>query len=243
MSTHAYKVMIFAAGRGARMRPLTDHTPKPLLMLGGKPLIVWQVEALRRAGFRDIVINTAWHGDQIVATLGEGAAFGVTIRYSHEGDREEDALETRGGVVKALPLLGDAPFLTVSADIHTDFDYQTLLPRLDAIARREVDAHFVLADNPDFHPEGDFAIAAGCATRVGTAANPRLNYANIACWHPRLFSGLPATKERLFPWADAAVAAGRVSAEHYRGRWENIGTPGQLAALERGLSDRATRRA
>jgi N-acetyl-alpha-D-muramate 1-phosphate uridylyltransferase len=237
-----HRVMIFAAGRGHRMRPLTDTTPKPLLTVGGKPLIVWQIEALARAGFRDLVINTAWLGAQIEDAIGDGGKYGVTIHYSHEGAREEDALETRGGIVKALSLLGDAPFVTVSSDIFTDYDYATLLMPLQRIAAGEIDAHFVLADNPDFHPEGDFAIRQingnSFATRTGTAENPRLNYANIACWHPRLFRDLPAEKSRLFPWADPIVAANRVSAAHLSGVWENIGTPAHLDAVNRAFHER-----
>lgn len=227
-----FVAMIFAAGRGERMRPETDHTPKPLLPLAGKPLIEWQIEALARAGFRRLVINTAWLGEQFPAVLGDGRRWGVSIRYSHEGDHPDAAFETRGGIVHALPLLGAMPFLTVSGDIYTEFDYASIVGRLKAIAAGEADAHFVLADNPDFHPDGDFAIRDGLATRVGA----RLNYANIACWHPTLFGGMPErTRERLFPWADLFVCANRVTAEHFRGVWENIGTAAQLAALERRL--------
>jgi MurNAc alpha-1-phosphate uridylyltransferase len=227
-----YRALVFAAGRGARMRPLTDHTPKPLLTVQGKPLIIWQIEALARAGFTQLVVNTAWHGAQVQAALGDGGAWGVQIRYSHEGDDEADALETRGGIRYALALLGDAPFVTVSSDIFTDYDYRRLYAPLEALARREIDAHFVLADNPAFHLEGDFAIRDGHATRQGTPQHPRLNYGNIACWHPALFAALPPReKARLFPWADSFVAAGRVTAEHHRGVWENLGTADELAAL------------
>jgi N-acetyl-alpha-D-muramate 1-phosphate uridylyltransferase len=169
--------------------------------------------------------------------LGGGDQFGVKIRYSHEGSRETDALETRGGIRYALSLLGDAPFVTVSSDIVTDFDYRRLAAPLARIAAGECDAHFVLADNPAFHREGDFAIRDGLATRAGSPQNPRLNYGNIACWHPRLFADLPEReKARLFPWADAFVSANRVSAEHHRGLWENLGTAAELAALEARLS-------
>jgi MurNAc alpha-1-phosphate uridylyltransferase len=224
-----YSVMIFAAGRGERMRPLTDETPKPLILLAGKPMIVWQIEALARAGFHRVVINTAWQGQQFPALLGDGAKWGVSIVYSHEGGDPASALETRGGIVEALPLIGDRAFLTVSGDIYTAFEYDTVRSKLEAIERGDADAHFVLANNPDFHPEGDFAIRDGLATREGQ----RLNYANIACWHPKLFRGLPPkTKSRLFPWADEFVSANRVTAEHFAGEWENIGTPEQLAALD-----------
>ncbi len=224
-----YRAMIFAAGRGHRMRPLTDHTPKPLLMLAGKPIIVRQIEALQRAGFCDLVINTAWLGEQLEQVLGGGERWDVAIQYSREGRGEHDALETRGGIVNALSLLAPYPFVTVSGDIVTDYDYSRLAAPLEAIERGEIDAHFVLADNPAFHPEGDFAICDGFATREGE----RLNYANIACWHPKIFAGLPAReKARLFPWADPLVAAKRVRAEHFGGLWENIGTPAHLAALE-----------
>ena len=221
--------MIFAAGRGQRMKPLTDHTPKPLLMLVGKPIIVWQIEALARAGFHHLVINTAWQGQQLQDTLGDGSRWGVSIRYSLEGAGEHAALETRGGIVNALAMLGPAPFVTVSGDMVTDFDYATLAAPLAAIEQHKIDGHFVLADNPDFHPLGDFAIRGGLASREGT----RFNYANISCWHPKLFHGLPPNKKaRLFPWADAFVAAGRIGAEYYGGLWENIGTPAHLAELE-----------
>ncbi len=221
--------MIFAAGRGHRMRPLTDHTPKPLLWLAGKPIIIRQIEALRRAGFCDLVINTAWLGEQIEHLLGDGERWDVSIQYSREGAGENDALETRGGIVNALSMLAPHPFVTVSGDIVTDYDYSHLALPLAAIERGEIDAHFVLADNPWFHPGGDFAIRDGFATREGE----RLNYANIACWHPKIFAGLPPReKARLFPWADPLVAANRVRAEHFDGLWENIGTPEHLAALE-----------
>lgn len=221
-----YKAMIFAAGRGERMRPLTDAKPKPLLRLGGKYLIEYQLEALSRAGFARVVINTAWQGAQFEPALGDGRKYGLVIDYSHEGE----ALETVGGIVKAAPMLGPEPFVTTSGDVYTDFDYGKLLPVLARIGRGEIDAHFVLASNPPFHAEGDFAIQQGFASRSG----PRLNYSGIACWHPKLFAGFAAgEKKKLFPWANALVDAGRVSAEHHAGIWENIGTPQQLDALDR----------
>ena len=220
------KVLIFAAGRGERLRPLTDATPKPLLRMGGKRLIEYQLEALSCAGFAHVVINTAWLGAQFEPALGDGANYGLAIAYSHEGD----ALETLGGIVKAAPMLGLEPFITTSADVYTDFDYGKLIPVLARIARGEVDAHFVLTNNPPFHAEGDFAIQQGLASRTGL----RLNYSGIACWHPKLFAGFVAgEKKKLFPWANALVDAGRVSAEHHAGLWENIGTPQQMDALSR----------
>lgn len=226
------RALIFAAGRGERMRPLTDDTPKPLLMLGGKPLIVWQIEALARAGFRDIIINTAWLGDKIEAALSDGERWNVKIRYSREGSRAEDALETRGAIVKALDMLGDAPFITISSDVFTDYDYAKLHVPLAGIADGVVDAHFLLADNPLFNREGDFAIRDGFATRIATPASPKLNFAGICCWHPQLFDGLPVKCERLFPWADSVVASKRVTANYLLGCWENIGTVEHLERLQ-----------
>jgi MurNAc alpha-1-phosphate uridylyltransferase len=226
-----FVAMILAAGRGERMRPLTDTTPKPLLRVGGKALIEWQIERLVVAGFRDIVINHAWLGEQIEIALGDGSRFGAHLAYSAEGE----ALETVGGIVKALPLLGDRPFLVTSGDVYTECDYAHLAATIDAIEAefpRRV-AHFVLADNPPFHPQGDMAVADGTASMEGS----RLNYSGIAVYHPGLFrSFAPGIRMRLFPWAFEFVRQGRVSAEHFRGRWENLGTVAQLEALDRQLS-------
>jgi MurNAc alpha-1-phosphate uridylyltransferase len=225
------RAIILAAGRGERMRPLTDSVPKPLLTVGGRALIDWQVERLAASGFTDLVVNHSHLGTQIEAALGDGARFGVRIRYSHE----PRALETAGGVAQALALLGEAPFAVVSGDIHTAFDYASLLPRIESIARdftRQA-AHFVLVDNPPFHPEGDMGLEGGRITRAG----PRFTYGNIAVYHPALFHGVAAGMPlKLFPWAYRFVDEGRVSGEHFRGPWENVGTPEQLAALDRRLS-------
>ena len=225
------RALILAAGRGERMRPLTDTLPKPLLVAGGRALIEWQVERLAAAGFRDLVVNHSHLGALIEAALGDGARLGVRIRYSHE----PQALETAGGVAQALPLLGEAPFVVVSGDIHTAFDYATLAAPIEAIARapeRRL-AHFVLVDNPPFHAEGDMGLAAGSVTRAG----PKLTYGNIAVFHPGAFREIaPGTRLKLFPWAYQFVEAGRVSGEHFRGAWDNVGTPEQLAALDRRLS-------
>ncbi len=227
--------IILAAGRGERMRPLTDARPKPLLTVGGRALIEWQVERLVAGGFTDLVVNHSHLGQQIEEALGSGTRFGARIRYSHE----PRALETAGGVAQALGLLGDAPFAVVSGDIYTEFDYASLAPRMASMARDPAAhaAHFVLVDNPPFHPEGDMGLASGRVTRDG----PRLTYANIAVYHPSLFAGIvPGTALRLFPWAYAFVEAGRVTGEHYRGTWDNLGTPGQLAALDHALSGKAS---
>jgi MurNAc alpha-1-phosphate uridylyltransferase len=245
------KAMILAAGRGERMRPLTDSTPKPLLEVAGKPLIAWQIERLVAGGFDELVINHSWLGDRIEAELGDGAAFGAkfgaSVRYSHE----PEALETLGAIVEALALLTDGksgrgaglatpgaaePFALVSADIYTDFDYGRLAPRVAAIAASFPGymAHFVLTDNPPFHPGGDVALVDG---RVTLDAGPKLNYGNIAVFHPAIFDGLPRGKKvKLFPWAFQFVHAGVVSGEHFRGVWENVGSPPQLADLDRRLS-------
>ena len=225
------RALILAAGRGERLRPLTDTVPKPLLTAGGRALIEWQVERLVAGGFRELVVNHSHLGHMIESALGEGRRFGGAIRYSHE----PRALETAGGVVQALPLLGGEPFAVVSADIHTDFDYASLLPRIASIARapdRQV-AHFVLVDNPDFHPGGDMALEAGLVAREGA----RLTYGNIAVFHPAPFRELAAgVPLKLFPWAYSFVDERRVTGERYAGPWDNIGTPDQLAALDRRLS-------
>ena len=223
--------LILAAGRGERLRPLTDALPKPLLPVGGKPLIVWQVERLAAGGFRDIVVNHSHLGHRIEEALGDGARHGVRVRYSHE----TRPLETAGGVVQALPLLGRDPFLVVSGDIHTEFDYASLRPRIEAIAAdpAATAAHFVLVDNPAWHPRGDMALRDGRVRSEGD----KLTYGNISVFHPGLFDGLdPGTWLKLFPWAYAFVDAGRVSGEHFRGTWDNVGTAEQLAALDRRIS-------
>jgi len=221
--------VILAAGRGERMRPLTDATPKPLLKVGGKSIIEWQVERLAAGGFRDLVVNHSHLGAMIEEALGDGARYGVRIRYSHE----PKALETAGGVAQALPLLGEEPFLVVSGDIYTAFDYASLRPRMESIAAdpRAVAAHFVLVDNTSFHADMDVENG-----RVSRAA-PRLTYGNIAVFHPELFGEIErGTWLKLFPWAYRFVDQGRVSGERFAGVWDNIGTPQQLHDLDRRLS-------
>ena len=225
------RALILAAGRGERLRPLTDTVPKPLLMAGGRTLIDRQVERLARAGFTDLVVNHAHHGAMIEEALGDGARFGARIRYSPESP----ALETAGGIAKALHFLEGEPFALVSSDIHTDFDYARLAAPLEAIARDPASrvAHFVLVDNPPWHAAGDMGLDQGLVTRGG----PRLTYGNIAVFHPAIFREIaPGTWLKLFPWAYRYVEEGRVTGERYSGPWDNVGTPEQLAALDRRLS-------
>ncbi|MCT9072040.1 N-acetylmuramate alpha-1-phosphate uridylyltransferase MurU [Cupriavidus gilardii] len=247
------KAMIFAAGRGERMRPLTDGCPKPLLQVGGKPLIVWTIEALARAGLTEIVINHAWRGQQIEAALGDGSRFGVRLAYSAEGE----ALETAGGIAKALPLLRDDVgdggcsgrgdkgqiFVAVSGDIYCDYDFRALLPRAAAMAGApEPRMHLVMVPNPPFHPEGDFALGAdGTLSLPGEApladGAARLTFGNIGLYDTRTFAGIaPGQKVAMTPFYRAAIAAGLATGERFAGRWENVGTPAQLAALDAALS-------
>jgi MurNAc alpha-1-phosphate uridylyltransferase len=216
------KAMILAAGRGVRMRPLTDTTPKSLLAVGGKPLIAWQLEKLARAGFAEVVINHAHLGHLIEAALGDGSRFGLSIRYS----AESEALETAGGIALALPLLGTEPFLVINADIYSDYDYS----RLPGLLLADRLAHLVLVDNPPQHPRGDFALEAG---RVRETGSLMLTFSGIGVYAPRLFGGIPPrAKVPLAPLLRKAMGADRVSGEHYRGRWHDIGTAERLQALD-----------
>ena len=231
--------MIFAAGRGDRMRPLTDTTPKPLLAVGGKPLIVWQIEALARAGFSDIVVNHAWLGDKLETALGDGRQFGVRIHWSPEGT----ALETAGGIAHALPLLtadgGDGVFLAVSGDIFCDFDYRQLLPRTRAMAAAaRPQMHLVMVPNPPFHPHGDFALGDDGHLHMPAdgAAGQALTFGNIGLYDTRLFRDIaPGQKVAMSPYYRDAIRQGTATGERFDGRWENVGTPEQLAALDRAL--------
>jgi N-acetyl-alpha-D-muramate 1-phosphate uridylyltransferase len=225
------KAMILAAGLGNRMRPLTDHTPKPLLMAGGKPLIGWQIERLRAAGFTDLVINHAHLGQQLEDALGDGAAWGVQIAWSREGE----PLETAGGIATALPLLGDAPFVVTNGDVFVGFDYARLHAVLAQMAASsQTLAHLVLVDNPPQHPQGDFSLAEGRVTPGGADA---LTFSGIGCYHPALFADvMPGQKAALAPLLKAAMAEGRVTGEYFAGRWEDVGTPERLAALDRSLA-------
>lgn len=215
------RAMILAAGRGERMRPLTDRRPKPLLEVGGKPLIQYHLEALARAGIKHIVINLAWQGELIRGALGGGERYGVQISYS---DEPEGALETGGGILAALPLLGPGPFLVISGDIWSEFPLDSCIGRL---AHADV-AHFVLVPNPDFHAQGDFGIKSG---RLLDRA-PRYTYGNIGVLRPDFFAGRQPGRFALAPLMFEWIRHGRVSGELYRGRWHNLGTPAQLADLD-----------
>ncbi|GAA4889404.1 N-acetylmuramate alpha-1-phosphate uridylyltransferase MurU [Ferrimonas pelagia] len=220
------KAMILAAGRGERMRPLTDHTPKPLLPVRGKPLIEYHLEALARLGVRDVVINHAWLGAQLPAVLGDGARWGMTLHYSDEGD---SALETGGGILKALPLLGEAPFLLINGDVYCPHDWAAL----PALAPGDL-AHLLLVANPSHNLAGDFHLEAG---RVVDEGEPRLTYAGCALLRPELFADCAPGRFGLAPLLRAAMAQGRISGEQIKTYWCDVGTPERLTALERRLNE------
>jgi len=216
--------MILAAGRGERMRPLTDDTPKPLLEVGGRSLLAWHLESLARAGITNIVINTGRLGERIEAALGTGSGYGLRIAYSHEG---EAPLETGGGIRRALPLLGTAPFVVVNGDIWTDYDFL----RLPAALGTDL-AHLVMVDNPPHHTDGDFHLA---GSRLDAAGTPKLTYAGLAVLAPALFADCPDTGFPLAPLLRRAMEEDRVAGEHYTGSWFDIGTPERLALLDAAL--------
>lgn len=219
------KAMILAAGKGERMRPLTLHTPKPLVRAGGVPLIEYHLHALHDAGFHDVVINHAWLGQQIEDHLGDGERFGLRIVYSPEGE----PLETGGGISRALPSLGDEPFVVVNGDIWTDYDFSALRVPLSGLA------HLVLIDNPAHHPDGDFSLV-DSQVRDSSDADSRLTYSGIAILHPKLFTGCQAGAFKLAPLLRAAMAQGQVSGEHFTGRWVDVGTHERLAHVEQLLA-------
>jgi len=214
--------MILAAGRGERMRPLTDHTPKPLLTIGGKPLIVWHIERLADAGFSEIVINHAYLGHQIESVLRDGSDWGVSIHYSPE----KIALETAGGIARALPLLGESPFLVVNGDVFTEIDFAAL----SNVLQEDNLAHLVMVDNPPQHPLGDFALNDGKLVAEG---EHKLTFSGVGVYSPQLFAhvirGEPA---RLAPLLKAAMLDGQVTGEYFQGIWHDIGTPERLTALD-----------
>ena len=232
------KALIFAAGLGERMRPLTDHTPKPLLAVGGKPLIAWHLEKLAALGVGEVVVNTSWLADRFPEVLGDGSQWGLKLHYSHEG---ETPLETGGGMHHALPLLGEAPFIAVNGDIWTDFDFAGLPSEPTG------SAHLVLVDNPLHNPNGDFALTD--AGHVHSSGAAMLTFSGIGVYRPALLenwravighsagSGATPPRFKLAPLLRSAMARGNVSGSRHAGRWTDVGTPERLDALDRELND------
>lgn len=228
--------MILAAGRGTRMRPLTDHTPKPLLAVGGKPLIVWHIERLVAAGYKQIVINHAWLGAQIEMALGDGQRFGATISYS----AEQDALETAGGIAQALPLLGSDPFMVINGDVWCDWDAKEANNIAARLKRSKKEAWLLLVDNPSHHTQGDFHLDDEGLVHVEAsphaASGTRLTFAGIGIYHPSLFYGLTAGEPApLAPLLRTAISAHDVLGSHHRGEWIDVGTPERLRQLDQQL--------
>ena len=222
--------MLLAAGRGERMRPLSDRVPKPLLPVGGRPLIEHLIGRLAGAGFTELVVNVSHLAERIERELGDGANLGVRIVYS----REEQALETGGGIANALPLLGEAPFVVVNSDIHCDFDFTRLARVETALASGILAAHLVLVDNPPHHPAGDFRVREGRVAADGDG--PRLTFSGIGAYAPSLFAGVArGAKCQLVTLLKPEMARGRVTGEHHPGLWMDVGTPQRLADLERAL--------
>jgi N-acetyl-alpha-D-muramate 1-phosphate uridylyltransferase len=233
MAATVKTAMILAAGRGERMRPLTDRVPKPLLEAGGKALVEWQIEQLAEAGFRRFVINHAHLGSLIEQRLGDGSRWGVRILYS--GERE--ALETAGGIRYAMPLIAANAFAAVNSDVHTDYDYRRLASCVAAMqSDPRVQAHLVLVDNPPHHPRGDFYLEGGMPLPNGTH---KLTFAGIGAYRAELFDPVtPGSRHPLAPLLTSAIAAGRASAEHHKGMWCDVGTPQRLQQLDARLSER-----
>ena len=231
------RALIFAAGLGERMRPLTDRTPKPLLQAGGKPLIAWHLEKLAALGIRDVVINTSWLAEQFPSILGDGDRFGLRLHYAYEGP---EPLETGGGMLNALALLGEAPFLAVNGDIWCDVDFARL-PR-----EPEGDVHLVMVDNPAHHPNGDFALDE--EARLHSIGDERLTFSGIGVYRPRLLDGwqnvigdTPGAAQapprfQLAPLLRAAMSRGAATGVHHRGQWTDAGTPQRLAELDARLA-------
>ena len=229
------KALIFAAGKGERMRPLTEHTPKPLLPVRGKPLIVWHLEKLAALGVDEVVVNTSWLAERFEPALGDGRRWGLRLHYSYEGP---EPLETGGGMLQAMARLGAAPFLAVNGDIWCDYDFARLPREPGGLA------HLVLVDNPGHHPQGDFALDA--RGQVQSDGEPRLTFSGIGVYRPALLddwrgcigdapgAGLQPPRFKLAPLLRQAMRAGAVTGEHHRGTWTDVGTPERLAALDAG---------
>lgn len=227
------KALILAAGRGERMRPLTDMTPKPMLRVGGKALLEWHIENLRNAGVTDIVINHAHLGEVIESGLGDGSRYGVRLRYSREGE----ALETAGGIAFALPLLEDEVFAVVNGDVYTDYDMNNLVKRAqDLELRSGCLAHLILVTNPAHHPDGDFALAGDRIERTGS---PMRTYSGIGVYRRAMFEDIVrGEKAKLAPLLYAAIERGLLCGEYYDGIWDDVGTPTRLANVDRAVSER-----
>jgi MurNAc alpha-1-phosphate uridylyltransferase len=225
--------MILAAGRGERMRPLTDHTPKPLLQAGGKPLIVWHIERLVRAGIADLVINHAHLGEQIEEALEDGNRFGARIQYSSE----VTALETAGGIAFALSLLGNEPFAVVNGDVYCEYDFERLHPLAEKLKQTRDNAHLVLVSNPSHHPKGDFLLHGSRVLPSGNqSSGAQLTFSGIGIYQPSLFVHIPhGSKAPLAPLLREQIALGKVSGEHYQGIWVDVGTPQRLEELDKSL--------
>lgn len=213
--------MLLAAGRGERLRPMTDSLPKPLVEVAGRPLIAYHLEALARAGVSDVVVNLSWLGGRIRAALGGGERYGLRIAYSEEGP---EPLETGGGILRALPLLGARPFLVVNADIWTDADFSRYL-----VLEDDADARIVLAPNPPHHPHGDFGVDGGV---VVERDSERFTYTGIGVYRPEFFAGCRPGKFPLLPLLKRAIAARRLRGEVFRGEWHDAGSPERLAWLD-----------
>ena len=226
------KAMILAAGLGERMRPLTDFTPKPLLKVGAKPLIVWHLERLAQAGFKEVVINHAHLGGQIEQALGNGSLWSMHIEYSPE----QQALETAGGIANALPLLGEQPFLVVNGDIYTEIDFAPLANLAHSLSPNL--AHLLMVDNPPQHPQGDFAIVDGRLSESGAA---KLTFSGVGVYHPSLFASVGRGQAaKLAPLLREAMAKQLATASYYDGVWHDIGTPERLHNLDQQLMARGS---
>ncbi|CAK7020447.1 N-acetylmuramate alpha-1-phosphate uridylyltransferase MurU [Kerstersia gyiorum] len=232
------RAMILAAGRGERMRPLTDTLPKPMLAAGGLPLIVWHLQALARAGFKDVVINHAWLGQRLVDALGDGSRWGLTIHYSAEGER---GLETAGGIARALPLLGNEPFLVMNGDVWCDWRPEAaraIAAGLDGAARQ---AWLLLVSNPEHHPNGDFLLAENGLLSPRGDRPGALTYAGIGVFHPALFDAVSGSlPSPLAPLLRQAMARHSITGEHHEGRWTDVGTPQRLSELDEYLKQNRT---
>jgi len=228
------KVMLLAAGVGERMRPLTDHTPKPLLQVAGVPLLEHHIRRLAEAGLTDLLINVAHLGQQIIDYCGDGSRWGVSIAYSPEAA----PLETAGGIINAMPLLGQQPFMVVNGDVWTDYPFRPLASRGLLSASRS--AHLVLVDNPPQHPLGDYTLSDTATLEIKKPDACGYTYAGVALFSPRFFAGVSAGKLALRPLLDKAISSSQVSGEHYTGSWVDVGTPERLQQLDNAVSNPGT---